>query len=145
MTRAEVLRRYPRVVAHVIAESLGYATPSLAARIVADAKDGRPNYCEWIAGCYRGDPRAAVKDAVARRHRHQGLAREPLQALPVPLPDPDAGLQAEPVPGDAEGLLGLPPPPWPWRWFRRPSRASLREVHGPACANGVPEEGGASR
>jgi len=81
MTRAEVLHRYPRVVAHVIAESLGYATPSLAARIVADAKDGRPNYCEWIASCYGGDPRAAVKSAVARRHRHQGYMAEYRQAL----------------------------------------------------------------
>ena len=81
MDRTEVLRRYPRVVAHVIAESLGYATPSLAARIVADAREGRPNYCEWIASCYGGDPRPVVKNAIARRHRHQGYMAEFRQAL----------------------------------------------------------------
>ena len=81
MTRIEVLRRYPRVVAHVIAESLGYATPSLAAKIVADALEGKPNYCEWIASCYRGDPRPAVKNAIARRHHHQGYMASYRQAL----------------------------------------------------------------
>lgn len=81
MTSTEVLRRYSRVVAHVIAESLGYATPSLAARIVADARDGRPNYCEWIASCYGGDPCGAVRDAIARRHRHQGYMASYRQAF----------------------------------------------------------------
>jgi len=81
MTRTGILRRYPRVVAHVIAESLGYATPSLAARIVADAHQGRPNYCEWIACCYGGDPRGAVRDAIARRHRHHGYMASYPQAL----------------------------------------------------------------
>ena len=81
MTRTEALRRFPRVVAHVIAESLGYATPSLAARIVADAHEGRPNYCEWIASCYGSDPREAVRNAIARRHRHRGYMAEYRQAL----------------------------------------------------------------
>jgi len=81
MTRTEVLRRYPRVVAHVIAESLGYATPDLAAKIVADAIQGQPNYCEWIASCYGGEPRKAVRDAIVRRHRHQGYMASYRQAL----------------------------------------------------------------
>jgi len=72
LSRTEVLRRYPNVVAHVIAESLGYATPSLAAKIVADARDGRQNWCEWIVFCYGGDPRKAVSDAIRRRHMHHG-------------------------------------------------------------------------
>ena len=81
MMRTEVLRRYPRLVAHVIAESLGYATPDLAAKIVADAILDQPNYCEWIACCYGGDPRQAVQNAIARRHRHQGYMSEYQQAL----------------------------------------------------------------
>lgn len=48
---------------------------------MADAKDGRPNYCEWIASCFLGDPRVAVKNAVARRHRHQGYMAEYRQDL----------------------------------------------------------------
>ena len=34
MTREEVRKRWPRVTAHVIAESLGYAVPNVAAMIV---------------------------------------------------------------------------------------------------------------
>jgi hypothetical protein len=71
-TAEGILRRCPRIVAHVIAESLGYATPTLAAKIVADAADGRENWCEWIAACYGGDPRAPVSDAIRRRHTHHG-------------------------------------------------------------------------
>jgi hypothetical protein len=68
-------------VAHVIAESLGYATPDLAAKIVADANLNQPNYCEWIASCYGSDPRKAVRNAIARRHRHHGYMASYPQAL----------------------------------------------------------------
>jgi len=44
----ETMERYPRITAHIIAESLGYATPSCAARILKDAREGKKNYCEWI-------------------------------------------------------------------------------------------------
>ncbi len=81
MNRTEVLRRYPRVVAHVIAESLGYATPSLAAQIVSDAHEGRENWCEWIACCYGCDPRKAVRNAIRYRHNHHGYMAEYRQAL----------------------------------------------------------------
>jgi hypothetical protein len=81
MTRTEVLQRYPRVVAHVIAESLGYATPGLAAKILADAIDKQSNYCEWIACCYGGDPRRAVTNAISGRHRHHGYMASYRQAL----------------------------------------------------------------
>jgi hypothetical protein len=93
MTPLEVARRYPRVVAHVIAESLGYATPSLAARIVADAGAGRPNYCEWIASCYRDNPRPAVRNAVARRHHHRGFMADYPQALALVLHYVETGEQ----------------------------------------------------
>ena len=39
-TPEEFMRRYPRVTAHIIAESLGYATPSRAARIGLDGLHG---------------------------------------------------------------------------------------------------------
>lgn len=81
MTREEALRRWPRIVAHVIAESLGYATPDLAAKIVADAHDGRENGCEWIACCYGCDPRKAVEKAIRNRHSHRGYMAHYPQAL----------------------------------------------------------------
>ena len=81
MTREEALRRWPRIVAHVIAESLGYATPDLAAKIVADARDGRENWCEWIACCYGCDPRKAVEKAIRYRHSHRGYMAHYPQAL----------------------------------------------------------------
>jgi hypothetical protein len=72
----ETMKRYPRITAHVIAESLGYATPSCAARILKDAREGRKNYCEWIDSCYDGDPLTAVKNAIRNRHYHKGYMAE---------------------------------------------------------------------
>ena len=70
------MRRWPRVTAHLIAESLGYATPTEAATIVADGKDGQTNYCEWIDACYQGDARAALRDAINHRYHHRGYMAE---------------------------------------------------------------------
>lgn len=72
VTRDQYLQRYPRICSHIIAESLGYATPDLAASILKDAKEGRQNYCEWIYSCFRADPRPAVRAAIESRHRHMG-------------------------------------------------------------------------
>lgn len=68
----DFLRRYPRLCAHVIAESLGYATPLTAAHILQDAAEGRKNHCEWISSCYRADPASAVRAAIQRRAHHHG-------------------------------------------------------------------------
>jgi len=77
----ETMKRYPRLTAHVIAESLGYAAPSRAAAIVRDAREGRKNYCEWIDACYAGDPLPAVKNAIRSRHTHRGFMAEYKLAL----------------------------------------------------------------
>ena len=74
------MRRYPRITGHIIAESLGYATPSVAAQVVADVHDGRLNYCEWIDACFRGDPRGAVRQAIRGRHYHRGFMADYSQA-----------------------------------------------------------------
>lgn len=87
MTRPELsspddyLRRYPRLCAHIIAESLGYATPLTAARILQDAAEGRENYCEWIFACYQADPAKAVRAAIQRRAHHRGYMASYEQAL----------------------------------------------------------------
>lgn len=69
----ETMKKYPCITAHVIAESLGYATPSCAARILKDAREGEKNYCEWIYSCYTSDPLKAVHDAIRNRRYHTGF------------------------------------------------------------------------
>ena len=72
----EIMKRYPRVTAHVICHSLGYATPSCAASIVRDAKYRQENWCEWIYSCYDRDPLPAVRRAIRGRHHHKGFMSE---------------------------------------------------------------------
>ena len=81
LSTEEVMKKYPRITAHIIAESLGYATPSCAARILKDAREGQKNYCEWIYSCYDGDPLPAVKNAIRNRHYHKGFMAEYKVAL----------------------------------------------------------------
>lgn len=73
---SEFMRRYPGITAHIIAESLGYATPMNAARIGLDGLHERKNYCEWIAACYGGNARQALQDSIDRRHYHKGYMAE---------------------------------------------------------------------
>ena len=72
----DYLRHYPRTCAHIIAESLGYATPTKAAHILMDAHHRRENWCEWIYSCYQRNPLAAVQDALRNRHHHTGYMAE---------------------------------------------------------------------
>jgi hypothetical protein len=73
-------QRYPRICAHIICESLGYATPSAAATILKDAREQRENWCEWIYSCFNKNPRLAVDAAVRNRHHHSGYMAEYRQA-----------------------------------------------------------------
>ena len=82
-SRDEYLQRYPRICAHIIAESLGYATPERAASILQDAHRRQPNYCEWIAACFGGNPRPAVEAAIRNRQHHQGYMASYAQALAI--------------------------------------------------------------
>src|SRR5690606_39066574 len=72
------LRRYPRICAHIIAESLGYATPEVAAQILKDGAEGRPNFCEWIDACWSRDATACARRAIADRQRPESFTgRDP--------------------------------------------------------------------
>jgi len=64
LSTREIMKRYPRITAHIIAESLGYATPTCAARILKDAREGNENYCEWIYCCYNRNSLKAVQNAI---------------------------------------------------------------------------------
>jgi hypothetical protein len=71
-TPDEFMRRYPRITAHIISESLGYAHPRRAARIALDGLHNMENYCEWIHSCYQGNSREALQRSIRNRHFHAG-------------------------------------------------------------------------
>jgi hypothetical protein len=68
----EILQKYPRICGHIIAESLGYATPERAADILLSYIKREKNYCEWVYCCYSGNPEPVVKGAIRNRHHHRG-------------------------------------------------------------------------
>lgn len=72
----DTMKRYPLITAHIISESLGYATPTVAAKILKDAREGRENWCEWIDACYKRNALGAVQDAIRYRHNHSGYMSE---------------------------------------------------------------------
>ena len=96
LTQKEVLRRYPRLVAHMISESLGYFTPESAANALEAYRQGESFSCEWythMGGMYKGEwpsdktllevGRRVVERSFKNRHHHRGyMARYPqAQAL----------------------------------------------------------------
>lgn len=81
-TVGDVIQHYPRLVAHMICESLGYFTPQRAADALLAYKRGEPFYCEWYIHMnrYRYDDagiikvgQQVVKNAISRRHTHKGF------------------------------------------------------------------------
>ena len=75
-TPEEFARRYSRVTAHIIAESLGYATPARAAQIGLDGLHNRENWCEYVYTCFDRNARACLKQAIKYRHHHRGYMAE---------------------------------------------------------------------
>ncbi len=102
-SQQDVLQRLPCLVAHLIAESLGYFTPQSAANAIAHYTKGEAFYCEWfydwaskrfVAGSTKcADLRDTVKEveqlaiqnAFKRRHHHRGPMAEFKQALALVL------------------------------------------------------------
>ncbi len=82
-TAQMILQRCPRLVAHMICHSLGYATPGSAANIIADAHAHRENWCEWIYACYNRNPRPALEQAVQGRKYHKGYMADYRQARAI--------------------------------------------------------------
>ena len=75
-TPDEFMRKYSRTTAHLISDSLGYFTPTAAARAGLDAIHGRENYCEYIYTCFDRNPRACLEKAIRNRHHHKGYMSE---------------------------------------------------------------------
>ena len=83
MTRDEILRRYPRLVSHLICESLGYFTPEGAAGAILAVVQHRACACEWylhmagVGGRSLEDVgRDTLRRAIGSRHRHRGFMAE---------------------------------------------------------------------
>lgn len=76
----EILRRYPRLCGHLIAESMGYFTPAGAANTISAYRLGREHMCEWIwhlTNCgVKNATREVIRWAVARRRYHKGYMAE---------------------------------------------------------------------
>lgn len=87
----EIVARYPRLVAHLICESLGYFTPRAAANALLHLKRGRPFFCEWYTHLAGGFDEARVLEvgrqvlevAIRGRHRHHGYMADYDQARRV--------------------------------------------------------------
>lgn len=79
-SRDDYMRRYPRLVAHMICESAGYFTPAMAANALAAYDSDRPFPCEWYTHCARGWDdsmllkvgQSVVRGAFESRHKHKG-------------------------------------------------------------------------
>ena len=92
MTSQQIMKKYPRLCAHMVAESLGYFTPTSAARAVLHYKQNEPYFCEWYSHMARNmggmfDPesvktvgRRTIKNAYSLRHSHKGYMSSYLQA-----------------------------------------------------------------
>lgn len=83
-----IMQRFPRLVAHMICDSLGYHTPNGAAGALRDYLWGLPNACEWYCHMARGSStegllevgREAVMRAFQQRRGHTGMMAEYRQA-----------------------------------------------------------------
>lgn len=94
-TTKEVMERYPRIIAHLIAESLGYFTPRSAALAIIKAKNNEPYYCEWYCSCAEkyGETynkknltrvtKEILEQAIKYRHGHKGYMASYKQAKQI--------------------------------------------------------------
>jgi len=77
----EILRKYPRVCAHIIAHSLGHSTPTGAASILKYATMGVKGGCEWVSHCYLGNNLKCLQHTIRWRHSHKGYMASYKDAL----------------------------------------------------------------
>ncbi len=98
-SQKDVLQRLPCLVAHLIAESLGYFTPQAAANAIAHFTQGEAYFCEWYYDWAskrfaNGNTKCAdlrdtvaevgelaIRNAIQRRKHHRGPMAEFRRAL----------------------------------------------------------------
>ncbi len=49
-----IMKKYPRLTAHLICESLGYFSPRCAASAIYAHVNKKPYFCEWYESLFRG-------------------------------------------------------------------------------------------
>lgn len=83
VSKDAILRRCPRLVAHLICESLGYFSPEGAANAIAAASAGRPFACDWYLHMADAGRRSLIeigrdtlRDAIRHRHAHRTFMAE---------------------------------------------------------------------
>ena len=99
----DVLQRLPCLTAHLIAESLGYFTPEVAASAVAYSTKDEAFFCEWyydwagkrfasgntkcadVRDTVKEVGQLALQNAFRRRHHHRGPMAEFKRALALVL------------------------------------------------------------
>lgn len=93
MNQRDVLKRYPRIIAHLICESLGYASVLHAANMLLAFIEKKPHYCEWFdhmaggiqTGTYEEKmqyiTQRSVRYAIRNRKGHHGYMAEYKQAI----------------------------------------------------------------
>lgn len=79
ISQREVIVKYPRLVAHLMCESLGYFCPLSAANAIAAYINNETFACEWYVHMAGGSREAllevnkrTIKRAFENRHRHKG-------------------------------------------------------------------------
>ena len=81
-TIEETLDRYPRLVGHMLCESLGYFSPGAAANAILHYIRGHAFFCEWYYHMAWKDQsrdnildigREVIGRAFSKRHHHQGF------------------------------------------------------------------------
>ena len=108
-SQQDVIQRLPCLMAHLIAESLGYFTPQSAAHAIAAYSKGEPCFCEWyydwaakrlrngnttstdLREVVREVGELAIQNAVERRTHHRGPMAEFKRALAIVLHVRDGG------------------------------------------------------
>ena len=89
-TAQEQMRRTPRLVAHLMSESLGYFNPTSASLALSYHRAGMPDFCEMYSAYASDDEnpcwdpeklmavnRRTIAGAFRNRHRHQGYMSQP--------------------------------------------------------------------
>src|SRR5438876_10247579 len=70
-TSQQIMRRYARLIVHLICESRGNILPSAAAQILMDTRARRASVAPLVTVSLDGDPLLALRDAIRRRHQHR--------------------------------------------------------------------------
>lgn len=82
-TTEMMLARFPRLIAHMICESLGYYTPQSAALALREIAQGRPSWSEMMMHFTEGHITQLLADGKIRRNLEGYITREDYEAAMI--------------------------------------------------------------